>query len=468
MKKIISSVMLMATAVVFSQTPCSGGSANGFPCDGYDLLAKIYPAEMGSGGGNDSWGWTDPQDGKEYALVGLDNGTAFIDISDPVNAVYLGKLPTHTDPSIWRDIKVYNNYAFIVSEANGHGMQVFDLTRLRDVANPPQTFTEDAHYGGFGNCHNIAINEETGFAYAVGTSTFGGGAHFIDISDPLNPLPAGGYSGSGYTHDAQIIIYDGPDADHIGSEIYFGSNEDQLVIVDVTNKSNPQLLSTINYGSTAYTHQAWLTEDRKYILMGDELDESNFGFNTRTIVGDVTDLDAAVYFFDYYGNIPSIDHNGYVKGNKFYLSNYSGGMRVIDIADIANQNMSEIGYFDTYPSNNNANFGGSWNVYPYFESGNIVISGGGGFTLVRESTLGIEDNTINGFSLAPNPASQTITLRSEQNPIQQVAIHNLLGQKVYDRSFNNSLNETISIATLKAGMYVVTVNNTTTQRLIVK
>src|SRR5690606_11458023 len=111
--------------------------------------------------GNDSWGWTDPDTGKEYAVVGLDNGTAFIDISDPVNAVYLGKLPTETEASLWRDIKVYNSHAFIVSEATDHGMQVFDLTRLRNVSNPPQTFDTDGFYGGFGNAHNIAINEDS-------------------------------------------------------------------------------------------------------------------------------------------------------------------------------------------------------------------------------------------------------------------------------------------------------------------
>ena len=467
MKKFTTIVALLSGALLFAQSPCTGGIANGFPCNGYDLLAKLYPAQMSSGGGNDSWGWTDPDDGKEYAIIGLDNGTAFIDISDPVNPVYLGKLPTHTDPSIWRDIKTYNNHAFIVSEAGGHGMQVFDLTRLRNVANPPETFTEDAHLGDFGSCHNIAINEETGFAYAIGTSLYNGGPFFIDISDPTNPVGVGGYDGSGYTHDAQIIVYDGPDADHIGDEIFFGSNEDQLVIVDVTNKTNPVLLSTINYASTAYTHQAWLTDDRNYILIGDELDESNFGFNTRTSVGNVSDLDNAFWFFDYYGNIPAIDHNGYVKGDKFYLSNYSGGMRVIDIADIANENMSEIGYFDTYPANDNVNFSGAWSVYPYFESGNIVISGGGGFTLVRESNLGIGDESLNGFAIVPNPANGNFNVRSEQNPIKQVTIHNMLGQIVFDGNYNNTLNETINISQLTSGMYLVTVNGSTTQRLMV-
>ncbi len=468
MKKITTIFSLLFGITLMAQAPCVGGMANGYPCNGYDLQAKLFLAQMNAADGNDSWGWTDPQDGKEYALVGLDNGTAFIDISDPVNVVYLGKLPTHTSPSIWRDIKVYNNYAFVVSEAGNHGMQVFDLTRLRNVANPPETFTEDAHYNGFGNAHNIVINEATGFAYAVGTGTFNGGAHFIDISDPLNPTPAGGYDASGYTHDAQVIIYDGPDADYTGQEIYFGSNEDQVVIVNVTNKNNPQLISTINYGSVGYTHQGWLTEDRNYFIIGDELDELDFGFGTRTIVANVENLDSPFYFFQYFGNINSIDHNGYVVGDKFYLANYSGGMRVIDISDISNQNLQEIGYFDTYPSNNDANFHATWNVYPFFESGNIVISGETGFTLVKDSSLGIADNFVDGFAIAPNPADQDFSVRSDKAPISNIIVRNMLGQLVLNNDYNNSQLETINISHLTTGVYLVTVNGNSTQRLIVK
>ena len=115
---------------------------------------------------------------KMYALVGLDNGTAFVDVTDTDSLVYLGKLPTETSASPWRDIKVYQDHAFIGSEAGGHGMQVFDLTRLRSVDNPPVSFTTDAVYTGFGNSHNIVINEATGYAYPVGTArndAFNGG-----------------------------------------------------------------------------------------------------------------------------------------------------------------------------------------------------------------------------------------------------------------------------------------------------
>lgn len=388
MKKVLSIIVCLISAICIAQTPCVNGMAGSFPCNGYDLQANLTLSQLNSSFGNDSWGWTDPLDNKEYALVGLDNGTAFIDISDPINPVYLGKLPTHTQNSIWRDIKVYNNYAFVVSEAGGHGMQVFDLTRLRSVANPPETFTEDAHYGGFGSAHNLVINEDTGYAYGVGTQTFNGGPHFVNIQDPLNPTGEGGFSPDGYTHDAQVVTYNGPDADYAGQEIFFGSNADELVIVDITDKSNPVHISNISYTNVAYTHQGWFTEDQRYFILGDEVDEINFGFNTKTIVLDFNDLDNPQHHFDYTGPTPASDHNGYVVGNTYYMASYRAGMRVLDISDIGNGNMTESGYFDTHPESNNVNTNnGAWNVYPFFASGNLVISDEDrGFFLVKASS----------------------------------------------------------------------------------
>ena len=419
MKKIMLFVFFVYSIVNNAQTPCNNGMAGSYPCNGYDLQSFIPFSTFNTSGGNDSWGWTDPDDGNEYAIMGLKNGTAFIDISDPINPVYLGKLPTHTSNSTWRDIKVYQNHAFVVSEAGGHGMQVFDLTRLRNVANPPETFTEDAHYDGFGSAHNIVINEESGYAYGVGAD-YNGGAHFINIQDPLNPIGEGGYAGSGYTHDAQVIIYNGPDTDYTGKEIYIGSNESFVTIVDVTDKSNPVLIANATYSNDSYTHQGWLTEDLKYFILGDETDELNFGFNTKTIVFDFSDLDNPQFDFDYFGTTPAIDHNGYTKNNKYYLANYTAGLTVLDISDLGNQNMSEIGYFDTYPSSNSAGFSGAWNVYPYFESGNIVISNssGGGFFLVKSNA---SDTT------SPTAVCQNITLELDENGLASVSADNIDG-----------------------------------------
>ncbi len=365
--------------------PCENGMAGTFPCNGIDLMAHLPLETFGTGiEGSDAWGWTDSTTGKEYALMGVTNATTFVDITDTENPIYLGKLPTATNSSIWRDVKVYQDYAFIVSEAANHGMQVFDLTRLRDVANPPEIFTTDAHYTEFGSCHNIVINETSGFAYAVGTNTYGGGPHVINIQNPTNPVAAGGYPG--YSHDAQVVTYNGPDTDYAGSEIFIGSNEDEVVILDVSDKSNPVEIATLTYQNVGYTHQGWFTEDMQYFIFGDETDELYFGGNTRTIVLDLNDLDNPSIHMEYTGTTPAIDHNGYVNGNLYYLANYTAGVRVIDISGINNQSMSEIRSFDTYPENNNVNFNGAWNVYPYFASGNILISDiNRGLLIVRPS-----------------------------------------------------------------------------------
>ena len=378
--------------------PCENGMADVYPCNGYDLMSYLSLQDLtpegvnnGSIAGNDSWGWTDPTTNKEYALVGLNSHAAFVDISEPSLPVLLGVLPTATVNSSWRDIKVYRNHAFIVSEASGHGMQVFDLTRLRNVITPPETFTADTHFTDFGKAHNIFINETSGYAYVVGTSRNGpffGGALFINIQNPTLPVSEGGFAAGGYSHDVQVINYFGPDADYNGKEILVGSNENEIVIADVTNKANPITISTIAYSNIGYTHQGWFTEDLNHFIVGDELDERDFGNNTRTLVFDLSDLDNPVYDFDYLGPTSAIDHNGYVNGNDYFLANYRAGVRVLDLSQIASNIITEIGFFDTYPENDNAAFDGVWNVYPFFQSDNIVISDiDRGLFIVRRSNF---------------------------------------------------------------------------------
>jgi len=358
-------------------TPCENGLAGDYPCDGYDLLGRISLSNLAATSANDIWGWTDSTTNKEYALIGLNNGTAFVDITDTENLLYLGKLPTATTSSSWRDIKVYKDHAFIGSEAGGHGMQVFDLTKLRSVGNPPATFAADSRYTGFGNSHNIVINEVTGFAYAVGTATddaFNGGVHFVDIQDPKNPAEAGGYGDEGYTHDAQVISYNGPDIDYVGREIFIGANESRVVIVDVTDKENPSNITTIQYSNIGYTHQGWFTDDQRYFIVGDEIDEINFGFDSRMLVFDFLDLDNPVLHTTYSGATTAIDHNGYVKGDQYFLANYTAGIRILDITRIAEKTILEEGFFDTFPDDNNPTFDGVWSVYPYFASEKLIVS----------------------------------------------------------------------------------------------
>ncbi len=460
-------IILLLLFVTFSygQTPCVNGYAGDYPCSGLGLQSQIPFTDMGATNANDAWGWTDPLDGKEYAIVGLDNGTAFIDISNPTNPIYLGKLPSASGTNLARDIKTYNNHAFIVSEASNHGMQIFDLTHLRDVANPPATFTTDAHYTEFSNAHNLAINEETGFAYALRTNTFGGGLHFIDIQDPLNPVAAGGFTGV-YTHDAQIVNYQGPDTDYTGRELAFSFNgyDEDIWIIDLTNKSNPVAITDFNFTNSEHSHQGWLTEDHKYLIMGDEADEINLGLNSRTIIFDISDLDNPVQSFEYYGDSSATDHNGYVKGDNYYLANYAAGLRVIDISNIDNGSAVETGYFDVYPPNDNAGFNGSWSVYPYFESGNILVSAltytdpnyTGGFFLVKDGLLGVSDLGNDAeFSIHPNPVSNELFISSGGITIEKINVYSISGQRI--QTFENS-SQSIDVSNLAQGMYFLEIS----------
>lgn len=218
-----------------SAIPCVNGKAGEYPCKNVDLLSVLSHKVMGSSGnGNDIWGWTDPLSGKEYALVGQTTGTAFVDITDPVNPIFKGNLKTATTSSSWRDIKVYKNHAFIVSEASNHGIQVFDLTQLR-AEGSGRSFTATARYTDVGSCHNIVINEETGLAICVGAKTCSGGLYMVDITNPTKPTYAGCFAVDGYVHDAQCVIYSGPDSKYKGKEICFCFDTDTVTIVNYIN-----------------------------------------------------------------------------------------------------------------------------------------------------------------------------------------------------------------------------------------
>jgi choice-of-anchor B domain-containing protein len=379
------------SAITGRERRCETGAIEAFSCERVDLQAFLPNSAIGASRGimlNDIWGWTDPQTGREYALVGRLDGTAFVDVTDPSNPVYVGELPLHpgAQPNLWRDIKTYKDHAFIVSDGAGpHGMQVFDLTQLRGLKGPPVTFTETAHYDRIASAHNIVINEDAGFAFPVGNSmggeTCGGALHMIDIRDPRKPTFAGCYADpstglqrTGYTHDAQCVTYKGPDSRFTGREICFNASETAVGIADVTDKKNPRPVAVAAYPNTAYAHQGWLSEDQRYFFLDDEGDElSGTVPRTRTIIWDVSNLEEPVLVKEFLGTTAATDHNLYVRGKYMYQSNYVSGLRVIDVSDPANPR--ETGFFDTVPTGENApGFAGSWSNYPYFKSGTIVLT----------------------------------------------------------------------------------------------
>lgn len=394
--------------------------AGPYPCNNVSLYAMLTPEELLSEPSgnleprlNDVWGWMDPLTEKEYALVGLSDGLSIVDVTVPTDPVVMAKLLANNstgkqiaadrrfpwffnhdeedgfkEASIWRDMKVYQNTLYVVSEEQNAGLQVFDLTRIRDIQSPPAMITEDFRYTRFGNAHNIAINEETGYAYVVG-STSGeicaerGGLHMISLSEnPLQPEyagcyfeeKAGGRIRNGYIHDTQCVIYRGPDSSHFGREICFSSSEITFTITDVDDKQNPFTIFNSTYDGNAYSHQGWLTEDHRYFFMNDELDERTTGNNTRTYVWDVQELESAEIIGFYEHPTRAVDHNLYIYNDIMYQANYTAGLRVLDVSNPLPEAVQEIGFFNTTPNNNQPVFEGLWSVYPWLSGDKVIVS----------------------------------------------------------------------------------------------
>lgn len=385
-------ICFIVSGLANAASQCINNSAQGFPCYNVDLLSHVSLPQMQAYTGNDLWGWTDPQTGNEYVIFGHSTGVSFIDISDPENAAYLGQLPgiipnpnpRKNSDHDWRDIGIYADHAYIISEAEGHGLQVFDLTQLRGLDAGNRVFASTYEIRDFGHAHNIAVNTESGFAYVVGSHDCGaGGLLAYDLSNPQIPVPSGCLFGDTYTHDSQCVNYMGPDPDHQGTELCFNSNPDDgfvdininaIAIVDVTDKSQPRLISNYQYPNPRYAHQGWLTEDHSYFLFNDESDEWYYNGNTRTLIIDVRDLDNPVFIGEHIGATRATDHNLYVHNGLVYEANYTSGLSVLLSDDVANGNLTEIGFFDVYPENNQRNYIGAWSVYPFFGSGSIAIS----------------------------------------------------------------------------------------------
>ncbi len=446
---------------------CKGGmAAFRYPCQSIDLLAHFSLEELFALHPQDArrrvsdiWGWTDALTGHEYALVGLFSAVAFVDVTDPVHSTFLGILPSADGAaSRWRDMKVYGNHMFVVVDGSNAkpGLQVFDLTQLRGRPAMPGIFAETARYTGFDTAHNIAINEDTGFAYVTGSRGTGSvctrGLHMVDIRDPAAPVYAGCFldittgqpSPDGYTHDAQCVTYRGPDRQYVGREICIGANINKLSIADVTDKARPVALAATPYPHARYAHQGWLTEDHRYFVMNDELDEIRTlpgRHGPRTLIWDIAELEDPVLATEYFGTTGSIDHNLHIHRGYAFEANYTSGLRIVDLESI--NSPREAAFFDTYPDSDQPKFAGAWGVYPFFESGTIVVSsiGEGLFVLKPAgldrlagpaSDVGAARQPLQLSSAHPNPFHTEVYFSlalSEGRPVRIAAL-DVLGREV--------------------------------------
>jgi choice-of-anchor B domain-containing protein len=409
-------------------TACVSGMAGQFPCNDFDLQSHMPLANFSTtpNSANDIWGFVDLNDNNEYAIIGLQNGTAVVNITDPENPVEVGTIAGQN--SIWRDAKVYQYfdaasqsyqaYAYVTTEAN-QGLQILDLTDLPNSISLANTVTN------FITAHNIYIanvDYSTGLSnspfephlYIAGANVGGGSFRVMSLADPINPVvEIATATGAGYMHDVtSVVITDSRTsqcaAGHNPCELLIDYNESTVDIWDITDATAPFKISSTGYANSAYTHSGWWSEDKRFIFIQDELDEQQFGINTTLRVLDINDLTQPQLVGSYVGPTAAIDHNGFVKGNRYYMSNYRRGLTVLDISTPATP--QELGFFDTFPapSANTANFNGAWGVYPFLPSGNIIVSDiEFGLFVISENPNGATVDIIPPPTITPPPPSSS-------------------------------------------------------------
>ena len=402
-------------------TPCVGGSAGAFACSNVDLLAHIAD-RTSSARGADIWGFMDLNSNREYAIIGYTVGTAVYDVSDPENPREVGFIDGQT--TTWRDIKIHqfwnaadgrwNALAYITADNASDGLFIIDLSEL------PHRVSRINYASDFGAAHNVYL---TGTEFSTGLSLSGatptlvlagpnrsdGRFRAYDISNPASPTfvaapstPAGQPGNDRlYMHDAASMTVtderknsqcvNASGAAHC--DVLFDFNESTVDIWDVTLPSNPVRLSRTPYDNADYVHSGWWSEDKQYLFVQDETDERDRGLRTTLRVFSISDLTAPTLAGTWTGPTTAIDHNGFVRGNRYYMSNYARGLTILDISNPASP--ATVGRFDTYPASDTVGFPGAWGTYPFLPSGNVMISDiDSGFYMVADKTLNVAEGTL--------------------------------------------------------------------------
>jgi len=424
-------------------TTCTGGFAGAFPCSNVDLLAHIADRTPASRGA-DIWGFMDLNTHREYAIVGYSSGTAVYDVTDAETPREVGFVDGQS--TTWRDIKVHqfwntadgrwNAYAYVTADNASDGLFIIDLSQL------PHRIARISYASDFAEAHNVFLTDTD---FATGLSLTGDAPNLIlagsnlsdgrfrtySLADPAVPhfiaapaTPADQPGGNRlYMHDAASMIVtdarkDTQCANAGGSDhcdILFDFNESTVDIWDITDTGNPTRLSQLPYGDASYTHSGWPSEDQQFLFIQDELDERDRGLSTTLRIVDISDLTAPTHSGTWTGPNRAIDHNGFVRGNRYYMSNYSRGLSILDISNAINPSLS--GHFDTYPSSDVTGFPGNWGTYPFFPSGAIGLSDiDSGFYLVRDNTLDVPQGSLS-FAVDAFGADETqsVSLRVQRS-----------------------------------------------------
>tara|TARA_B110000046_G_scaffold58805_1_gene65923 strand:- start:5797 stop:8352 length:2556 start_codon:yes stop_codon:yes gene_type:complete len=429
-------------------TVCDNGFAGDHACEKMDLLAHVPLSSFSTNpsAANDVWGFYDVNDGKEYAILGLRNGVGVVEVTDPEAPRMVGSVSSQS--TSWRDIKVYqhfnratsrwDSYAYVTADSASVGTMIIDLRSLPNDISVAASDKSDisAHNVYLSNVDysmGVALNGVEPFLHIAGSNRNGGAFNTYRLDNPVEPdsvYSNGSSSRANYSHDvsSMVVTDDRKDTQCVAAgpycEIFFDFNEDNFQIWDKTLNSAPSRLSTTSYPKVSYVHSGWYTEDKQVVLVHDELDEMDYGLNTTVRLFELSDFGSPSLLSTWAGSTGAIDHNGFVRGNRYYMSNYTRGMTVLDISDTSDP--KEIGFFDTFPISDNTSFNGAWGVYPYLPSGVVLISDiSSGLYVVRDNTLEPEQGNVSFDAqtyLVEEGASATVSVERKSGSTGAVSV----------------------------------------------
>jgi choice-of-anchor B domain-containing protein len=429
-------------------TVCDNGFAGDHACEKMDLLAHVPLSSFSTNpsAANDVWGFYDVNDGKEYAILGLRNGVGVVEVTDPEAPRMVGSVSSQS--TSWRDIKVYqhfnratsrwDSYAYVTADSASVGTMIIDLRSLPNDISVAASDKSDisAHNVYLSNVDysmGVALNGVEPFLHIAGSNRNGGAFNTYRLDNPVEPdsvYSNGSSSRANYSHDvsSMVVTDDRKDTQCVAAgpycEIFFDFNEDNFQIWDKTLNSAPSRLSTTSYPKVSYVHSGWYTEDKQVVLVHDELDEMDYGLNTTVRLFELSDFGSPSLLSTWAGSTGAIDHNGFVRGNRYYMSNYTRGMTVLDISDTSDP--KEIGFFDTFPISDNTSFNGAWGVYPYLPSGVVLISDiSSGLYVVRDNTLEPEQGNVSFDAqtyLVEEGASATVSVERKSGNTGAVSV----------------------------------------------
>ncbi len=317
-----------------------------------EKLGALNPRGSGHSYAN-VWGYA--ANGREYALLGADDGTSIIEVTDPANPVEVAHIPGPN--SSWRELRTYQHYAYVVTEgstpANLAGVHIIDLSELPEKATLVNRYVGRLNHG---TVHTVSIDGKYLYLNGSRNSSLRDINVILDLTDPVHPVEVGAWE-QNYWHDSQAKN------DTIFASAIYG---DGIQIIDARDKSNLKLISQTNYPSN-FTHNIWMTDDNNYIVQTDETPDMPLNFWT------VSNPSAPVKLTEYRAGQHAMAHNVHISGNLAHVAYYEDGYRVFDLSNRKAPVLA--GYFDVDGQLPRAGqFTSVWGVYPYLPSGNILLS----------------------------------------------------------------------------------------------